>query len=223
MVQGILNIPKRYILADWFVNQFLSTHHQVHVHAKSLQSCPTLYEPWTVAHQVFLCPMGFSRQEYWNGLQCSPPGDLADPRIEHVSLLSPALASRFLTTSATWEDPWPGGGGNMPEELRAGRRDLTGHLKLVSLPEPIKHSLTRTVSPGLPETTQREACLTQSLTHSRNPGKWALFTLPASSTAVLSFHTSALPPSWKEGRQKESDGEVADCGVSIGLNYRRLE
>ena len=146
--------------------------------------------------------MGFSRQEYWNGLQCSPPGDLADPRIERVSLLSPALASRFLTTNATWEDPWPGGGGNMPEELRAGRRGLTGHLKLVSLPEPIKHFLTLTVSPGLPETTQREAYLTQSLTHSRNPGKWALFTLPASSPAVLSS-TPLCSPSLMKGRQAE--------------------
>ena len=30
--------------------------------------------------------MGFSRQEYWNGLPCPPPGDLPDPRIEPVSL-----------------------------------------------------------------------------------------------------------------------------------------
>ena len=26
--------------------------------------------------------MGFSRQEYWSGLLCPPPGDLADPRIK---------------------------------------------------------------------------------------------------------------------------------------------
>ena len=32
-----------------------------------------------------------------------PPGDLSDPRIESVSLISPALAGRFFTTSATWE------------------------------------------------------------------------------------------------------------------------
>ena len=29
--------------------------------------------------------MGFSRQEYWSGLQCSPPGDLSDPGIEPES------------------------------------------------------------------------------------------------------------------------------------------
>ena len=29
-----------------------------------------------------LCPREFSRQEYWNGLPCPPPGDLAIPGIE---------------------------------------------------------------------------------------------------------------------------------------------
>ena len=29
--------------------------------------------------------MVFSRQEYWSGLPCSPPGDLSDPEIESVS------------------------------------------------------------------------------------------------------------------------------------------
>ena len=37
--------------------------------------------PWTVAHQAPLS-MGFSRQEYWNGLPFSSPGDLLDPGIE---------------------------------------------------------------------------------------------------------------------------------------------
>ena len=31
--------------------------------------------PWTVAHQSLLS-MGFSRQEYWSGLSCPPPGHL---------------------------------------------------------------------------------------------------------------------------------------------------
>ena len=33
---------------------------------------------WTIAHQAPLS-MGLSRQEYWNGLPCPPPGDLPDP------------------------------------------------------------------------------------------------------------------------------------------------
>ena len=40
--------------------------------------------PWTVAHQVPLS-VGFSWQEYWSGLPCSPPVDLPDSGIEHAS------------------------------------------------------------------------------------------------------------------------------------------
>ena len=50
--------------------------------------------------------MGFSRQEYWSGLPCPPPGDLPDPGIKPASLMSPALAGEFFTTSATWEALW---------------------------------------------------------------------------------------------------------------------
>ena len=95
--------------------------------AKSLQSCLTLRNPmdcsspgfsihgilqarileWVtmpswVAHQAFLS-MGFSRQEYWSGLPCPPPGgNLPNPGMEPASLSSSALAGRFFTTSATW-------------------------------------------------------------------------------------------------------------------------
>ena len=47
--------------------------------------------------------MGFSRQEYWSGLPCPPPGDLPNPGIEPASIISPALAGGFLTISTTWE------------------------------------------------------------------------------------------------------------------------
>ena len=47
--------------------------------------------------------MGFSRQEYWSGLPCPPPGDLPNPGIKPVSLTSPELAGVFFTASATWE------------------------------------------------------------------------------------------------------------------------
>ena len=39
---------------------------------------------WTVAHQALLS-MRFSRQEYWSGLPCPPPGDLPNPETEPVS------------------------------------------------------------------------------------------------------------------------------------------
>ena len=57
---------------------------------------------WTVARQTLLS-MGFSKQEYWSGLPCPPPGDLPNPGIELTSLMSPALAGWFFTTTATWE------------------------------------------------------------------------------------------------------------------------
>ena len=44
--------------------------------------------------------MGFSRQEYWVGFPCPPPGDLPDPRTEPTSLTSLELTSRFFPTSA---------------------------------------------------------------------------------------------------------------------------
>ena len=58
--------------------------------------------PWTVALQAPLS-MGFSKQEYWSGLPCPPPGGLPNPGLEPESLMSPALAGRFLTPSAIWE------------------------------------------------------------------------------------------------------------------------
>ena len=70
--------------------------------AKSLQSCLTLCDPWTVAHQAPLF-MGFSRQEYWSGLPFLTAEALPNPGIESVSPVSPALAGRFLTTSTTWD------------------------------------------------------------------------------------------------------------------------
>ena len=41
-------------------------------------------------------------EEYWSGLPYPFPGDLPNPGIELMSLMSPALAGVF-TTSATWE------------------------------------------------------------------------------------------------------------------------
>ena len=69
--------------------------------AKSLQSC-LFVTLWTVALQAPLS-MGFSRQEYWSGLPFPTLVDLPNPGIEPMSLVSPVLAVRFFTTSATWE------------------------------------------------------------------------------------------------------------------------
>ena len=61
--------------------------------------------PWTIACQDPLS-MEFFGQEYWNGLPFPSPGDLPYPRIEPLSLVSPAFAGRFLTTVPP-EKPFP--------------------------------------------------------------------------------------------------------------------
>ena len=64
-------------------------------------SCVWLFATlWTIAYQP-PC-LGFSRQEYWNGLPCPSPVDLPDPGIEPASLRSPALTDGFFTTGTTW-------------------------------------------------------------------------------------------------------------------------
>ena len=79
------------------------------MHAKSLQSCPTLCDPRTIAHQAPLF-IGFSKQEYWSGLLCPPPEDLPNSRIKPMSLTYLALLGGSLLTSL----PFPGEGNGTP-------------------------------------------------------------------------------------------------------------
>ena len=50
-----------------------------------------------------ICPQGFSSREFWSGLPWLPPEDLPDLGIGPTSLVSPALAGGFFTTSTIWE------------------------------------------------------------------------------------------------------------------------
>ena len=72
------------------------------MNAKSLSHVQLFATPWTVAHQA-PPSMGFPRQESWSEWPFPSPGALPDPGFEPTSLLSPALAGRFFTTSATCE------------------------------------------------------------------------------------------------------------------------
>ena len=58
--------------------------------------------PWTIAQQSPLF-MRLSRQAYWSGYACSPPGDLPNTGVEPESLMSLALTRGFSTTNATWK------------------------------------------------------------------------------------------------------------------------
>ena len=59
--------------------------------------------PWTVARQAPLS-MVFSRQEYWSGLPCPPPGDLPYSGVKPKSPASPALHVDSLLLSH-WASP----------------------------------------------------------------------------------------------------------------------
>ena len=66
-------------------------------------SCVWLFmTSWTPRVPPGYSVMEFSRQEYWSGLPCPPPGDLPYPGIKSAS---PALIGGFFffTTSVTWE------------------------------------------------------------------------------------------------------------------------
>ena len=57
---------------------------------------------WIVACQAPLS-IGFYRREYWDGLPFPSPGDLADPGIEPMSLMFPAVAGMFFATESESE------------------------------------------------------------------------------------------------------------------------
>ena len=55
---------------------------------------------WTVARQAPLS-MGFSRQDYWSGLQCPPPGESSQPKDRTYVYCSSCLVGGFFT-----DEPW---------------------------------------------------------------------------------------------------------------------
>ena len=99
---------------------------------KSLSRVQLFATPWTVAQQASPS-MGFSRQEYWNGLPFPSPGDLPDPGIEPRS---PAWQADALTS-----EPCRKGRGNKQPLHQSERREWKGWLK-------IQHSKTKIMVSG---------------------------------------------------------------------------
>ena len=83
----VLFVPFSSCLQSSPVPGSLSTINDICMKVKVLvtQSCPTLCNPWTVAHQAPLS-MGFSRQEHWRGQPFPSSRDLPDPGIKPKSL-----------------------------------------------------------------------------------------------------------------------------------------
>ena len=63
--------------------EFTQTH--VHQVGDAISHIQLFATTWTVAHQALLS-LGFSRQDYWSGLPCPPPGDLPNPGMKPTSL-----------------------------------------------------------------------------------------------------------------------------------------
>ena len=66
-------------------------------HFSSVQLFET---PWTA-----VCQAPLSKQKYWSGLPCPPPGNLPHPGIKCAFLMSPALTGGFFTTSSKLGSP----------------------------------------------------------------------------------------------------------------------
>ena len=97
----VLNLLNREIMWEW--NMYLYTHTCVCVFMFSHFSCVQLFVTlWTVAFQAPLS-MWFSRQEYWCGLPCLPPGDLPDLGMEPMPACISCISGRFFTHWTTWE------------------------------------------------------------------------------------------------------------------------
>ena len=72
------------------------------IHAVLTQSCPTLCDPVGCSLQGSSV-YGIFQARTLEWVVCPPPGDLPNLGIESASLMSPALAGGFFTTTATWE------------------------------------------------------------------------------------------------------------------------
>ena len=109
-----------------------------HVRVKSLSRVWLFSTPWTVAYQA-RPPMGFSRQEYWNGLPFSSPGDLPDPGIEPRSpaLRVGVLPSKPAGKSNKHSKTIKGGGWALPKSnishSRSQKTSMTTHAQKGSL------------------------------------------------------------------------------------------
>ena len=75
------------------------------MHAKLPQSCLTLHDEHRVdcSPPRLLCPWHSPGKNIRVGCHVLLQGNLPDSGIKPTSLISPALAGRFFTTSATWE------------------------------------------------------------------------------------------------------------------------
>ena len=101
------------------------------VRAKSFQLCPTLCDPVDCSLPGSSLSMEFSRQEYWSGLPCPPPGDLSDPGIHRqFSLLCPYVPGN-VSIPAGWRWTASSGGSEVscPQSTQANSKRVLKPLR----------------------------------------------------------------------------------------------
>ena len=76
------------------------------MYAKLHQSCLILCDAMDKSLPGSSVHGDFPGEKYWSRSPFPTPGNLPNPGIEPASLVSPALAGGFFTTSATWEAPY---------------------------------------------------------------------------------------------------------------------
>ena len=143
---------------------------------KSLSRVRLFATPWTVAYEA-LPSMGFSRQDYWSGLPCPPPGDLPDPGIESRST---ALQADSLPTELQRK---PMGKGALIWESQ--RPDWLVHSGFASVSKPVLSAMR-----GLPHGSPAWRGHWRSA--GRDPMAPLPFSLDKTSTEVL----TAFPSTW---------------------------
>ena len=74
-------------IADRFFISWATREAYIYASVQSLSRVQLFATPWTAACQAPLS-IGFSREEYWSGMPCPPPGGLPDPGPTHVSYVS---------------------------------------------------------------------------------------------------------------------------------------
>ena len=131
----------------------------VYACAKLLQLCPTLCNPMDCVASQAPLSMGFSRQEYW--MPFPSPGYLPNPGIKPVSLMSPALAGGFFTTSTTWKSP-------KEQAEISSLRNVQGTLCLHQLL--VKLHRKRKVMRFVASLKQGQWCVCPSISHIPTPG-----------------------------------------------------
>ena len=87
LLYSIWIINKDILYSTWNCAQYYA--------CMSAHSCLTVCNPMTVASQAPLS-LGFSQQEYWNGLPFPSQGDVPDTRIEPMSPVSSVLGEWIL-------------------------------------------------------------------------------------------------------------------------------